>query len=115
MSFLHAACTPALRQNRTDHELDLMEQHQRQDDSANRMRREDYLGHRDSRGARLFLEPQKTIVMRSAAENSRRSAAQAVETKTAANKTALTAIRPPRADGEIVCQIPSLTASLKAT
>ena len=52
----HVARAPALRKRRTRHQLDLVKQHQRQHDRADRVRREDHLRHRHA-GREALLRP----------------------------------------------------------
>src|SRR5579863_1838295 len=48
------ARTPALREHGANHELNLVEKHERKDDRADSMRREDHLRHRNAGGEALF-------------------------------------------------------------
>ena len=64
--------------------------------------------------ARLFLEPQNTMVISSALLKPSRRAVQVVTVSARASNTAHTTSRPARAPGDTCFQRPSMTAALKA-
>ncbi len=103
----------APRQHRADHQLDLVEDHQRQHHDAEDGGREENIGHRNAVGRALF-EPQKTMVISSALLKPQRRATKTLTAMTMASSTRLTTTINSSDPRPTLCQMPFTTASLKA-